>query len=392
MFIRGATGRFFQSLEKRYCIFSKHWKRWARFFQSLENRNGRHDDRGNQSGHGRGAGRGERSAEFAALDAVRVKYMGRKGLLPGVMEGLKNQPPAASRPEIGRTGQRVETGAAGRLLDEAKGRSCRSPHESMRESRQFDFTLPGHGGDSAEGIRSAGMIERAAVDFPYDRLHGGGGARFEIVFHNFDALNTPEDHPSRDLTGYVLSGGRAVAADPDLARSDPRHGVTATPGWIVAPGRCYRRDTTGRHAQREFPPDGGTLRGPGRVPGRPEGDLAFFAREMMGPDVRVRFRPHFFPFTEPSVEFDFPAASAAGGDAGSASKRLDRDRRRGLVPKVFARSGYDPERGHRIRVRHGRRADRHDPVRDRTSGCCTKTMCVFWSSSNKPGGGAPPPR
>jgi phenylalanyl-tRNA synthetase alpha chain len=128
----------------------------------------------------------------------------------------------------------------------------------------------------------------------------------ETEFNNFDALNTAKHHPSRDERDtFWLADGNLLRTQTSPVQIRAML-ATKPPVRIINPGRCYRRDTTDATHAANFHQIEGLY-----VDTKPvsladlKSTLAHFAREMMGPNVKVRFRPHFFPFTEPSVEVDF---------------------------------------------------------------------------------------
>lgn len=131
------------------------------------------------------------------------------------------------------------------------------------------------------------------------------GPDIETVWNNFDALNTPADHPSRDEQDtFYLDNGDLMRChtSPVQVRYMMEH---KPPVRIISPGRCYRRDTPDATHSANFHQVEGLYVDENVSLADLKGTLSYFARELMGPDVKIRFRPHFFPFTEPSVEVDF---------------------------------------------------------------------------------------
>jgi phenylalanyl-tRNA synthetase alpha chain len=117
------------------------------------------------------------------------------------------------------------------------------------------------------------------------------------------------------------------------------------PVRIIAPGRCYRRDTTDATHSANFHQIEGLYVDRQVSLADLKGDITFFARQMMGPNVKVRFRPHFFPFTEPSVEYDFSChvCGGAGCRVCKHSGWIEISGAGMVNPKVFSKVGYDPE-------------------------------------------------
>jgi phenylalanyl-tRNA synthetase alpha chain len=180
------------------------------------------------------------------------------------------------------------------------------------------------------------------------------GPDLEDVWHNFDALNAPQDHPSRAVTDTFYF---------DLEHNDfldPATMILRTqtspvqiramqsqkpPVRIVCPGRCYRRDTPDATHGMSFHQIEGLYIDKNVSMADLKGTLAYYAREMFGSNVKIRFRPHFFPFTEPSVEWD-ASCMACGGKGckickGSGWIEISGA---GMVnPEVLKAVGYDPE-------------------------------------------------
>jgi phenylalanyl-tRNA synthetase alpha chain len=171
------------------------------------------------------------------------------------------------------------------------------------------------------------------------------GPDIETEYHNFDALNTPADHASRDTqdTFYLASGELLrTQTSPVQIRVMEKQ---PPPVRIIAPGRCYRRDTTDATHSANFHQIEGLYVDRQVSMADLKGDLTYFAQQLMGPDVRLRFRPHFFPFTEPSVEYDF-SCHVCGGKGCRVCKQSGwiEISGAGMVnPKVFETVGYDPE-------------------------------------------------
>lgn len=278
------------------------------------------------------------AADPAALESVRVALLGRKGKAPAWMEALKTAP-REIKPQLGQAlnAFKTETQAAveQRRADLESGGGA---HE------EADVTLPGDWRGLGARHPISSLIERASDIFRALGFTLADGPDVEDVFHNFDALNTPEDHPSRDPRDtFYLDDGRLLRChtSPVQARYMREH---KPPVRIIAPGRCYRRDTPDATHSANFHQIEGLYVDRAVSLADLKGDLSYFARELMGPGVKIRFRPHFFPFTEPSVEVDFSCHMC-----GSKGCRVCKQSGwieiagAGLVhPNVFRAVGYDP--------------------------------------------------
>jgi len=281
------------------------------------------------------------ATELQEVEKVRIKYVGSKGLLKEVMKSLKDAEPS-ERPAFGRNANRFKV----ELTESVELRKSELAGQSAKPSGPlFDYTLPGEW--RRVGARHPiSIITEKAVDI----FHAMGftvaeGPDIETVFNNFDALNTPPVHPSRDPqdTFYLESGELLrTHTSPVQVRYMLSH---APPIRIVAPGRCYRRDTPDATHSANFHQIEGLYVAERVSLADLKGDLSYFASEMMGTGVDVRFRPHFFPFTEPSVEVDFTCHVCAGGGCRVCSHSgWIEIMGAGMVdPEVFKAVGYDPE-------------------------------------------------
>lgn len=277
----------------------------------------------------------------ADIEAVRVKYLGRKGLLPAIMEGMKDLP-AEERPEAGRRANELKQ-ALNAALESA--RAALQSAGRAGDQKRFDPTLPGLWRGLGARHPVSLVIEEAIRIFGMLGFTVADGPDIETEYHNFDALNTPADHPSRDTqdTFWLASGQllRTQTSPVQIRVMESRR----PPVRIIAPGRCYRRDTTDATHSANFHQIEGLYVDRRVSMADLKGDITFFAHRMMGKDVKVRFRPHFFPFTEPSVEYDFSCHLCAGqGCRVCKQSGWIEISGAGMVnPKVFRTVGYDPE-------------------------------------------------
>ncbi len=281
------------------------------------------------------------SASLHDLEVVRIKYLGRKGLLPAIMEGLKDVPPA-ERPGIGKCANELKQ-ALGARLDEIKARLQQAARSASRQL--FDVTLPGAWRFRGARHPVSQVIEEAIAIFARMGFTVADGPDVETEWHNFDALNTPADHPSRDTQDtFWLGPGKLLRTQTSPVQIRVMEG-RKPPVRIIAPGRCYRRDTTDATHSANFHQIEGLYVDRKVSMADLKGDITFFAHRMMGSDVKVRFRPHFFPFTEPSVEYDF-SCHVCGGSGCRVCKNSGwiEISGAGMVnPKVFSKVGYDPD-------------------------------------------------
>jgi phenylalanyl-tRNA synthetase alpha chain len=281
------------------------------------------------------------AADADALEAVRITYLARKGLLPRIMRELKGLAPA-DRAEVGRLANRFKQQLTELL--EVRGREL-AGQGAVADTAALDWSLPGQWRGLGTMHPVSRVIEEAMRIFGSLGFTVAEGPDVETKYRNFDALNTPEHHPSLDEqdTFWLESGEllRTQTSPVQIRVMESRQ----PPVRVITPGRCYRRDTTDATHSANFHQIEGLAVDRHVSLTDLKGVLAHFAREMLGPDVGVRFRPHFFPFTEPSVECDFSCHVCGGSGC-----RVCKDSGwieiagAGMVdPRVFETVGYDPE-------------------------------------------------
>ena len=275
------------------------------------------------------------------LEAVRVRYLGRKGMLPRIMKGLKDVAPAA-RSAAGRAANVFKTEVTAAV--EKRRLALAAPQASRGEA--FDCSLPGRWRGPGTRHPITRVIEDTSDIFARLGFTVAEGPDIETAYNNFEALNTPDYHPSLDAqdTFWLDSGEllRTQTSPVQIRVMESRQ----PPVRIITPGRCYRRDTTDATHSANFHQIEGLYVDRNVSLADLKGVLAYFARRMMGPAVGVRFRPHFFPFTEPSVECDF-SCHVCGGEGCRVCKNSGwiEIAGAGMVdPRVFEKVGYDAER------------------------------------------------
>ncbi|MBV8298283.1 MAG: phenylalanine--tRNA ligase subunit alpha [Candidatus Eremiobacteraeota bacterium] len=286
-----------------------------------------------------------RSAPDArALDEVRVAFLGRSGEVTAVRRGIGALPPG-ERPTAGKViNAAVEAMEA--KLAEAQARLERAALDRSLEDT-IDITLPGPPANAG----AIHPVRRVAQDVArYFTRHGFAvvlGPEIETDANNFDALNIPPDHPAREgLDSFYLRPDLVLRThiSPMQVRAMRAHGP---PIAIIVPGKAYRRDANDARHLFMFHQVEGLMVGRGVHFGHLKGMLVGMCRALFGPAADVRFRPSFFPFTEPSAEIDVkcPACEGHGGDCrtcgGSGWIELGGS---GMVhPSVLRGVDYDPD-------------------------------------------------
>jgi phenylalanyl-tRNA synthetase alpha chain len=282
----------------------------------------------------------DRAVDRNALESASNAFLGRKGRLAELsrqLGTLDNE----TRPKAGARLNEIRKSLA--ELAETKTRQFTGSNNAVST---IDYTLPGR--RSFVGRRHP-LLQTADQIVSIFRGMGfsvASGPDIETDFNNFDALNTPEDHPSRDLTdtfyvekGILLRTHTSPVQIRTMQAQKP-------PVRIIAPGRCYRSDAPDASHSPVFYQCEGLYVDEHVTFGDLKGVIITFAREMFGSGMNVRFRPHFFPFTEPSAEYDFSCV-LCGGKGCRVCKQsgwLEISGAGMVDPEVFKAVGYDPEK------------------------------------------------
>jgi len=250
------------------------------------------------------------ATDLSALEQARVAYTGRAGRLTQAGEQMRHIS-KEERPEIGKLLHEVRTAVTGAL--EVRTSELRAAAEEA-ELAQVDPTLPGVARQIGS-LHPLQHLQRRAVDiFRRMGFALAEGPDIESEWHCFDALNTPADHPARnEQDTFYLPDGRLLRTHTSSVQIRTMEKQTP-PIRIIAPGAAYRRDEVDATHLAQFTQMEGLYVDEGVTLGDLKGTLEYFFRELFGADTKVRFRPHFFPFTEPSYEIDVRAAALGGGE------------------------------------------------------------------------------
>lgn len=280
--------------------------------------------------------------DVATLDQTKGLWIGPAGQFTALMKQLG----ALSREERPAAGQAINAAKA-QLEETLAARRAELELLAARPRHPTDFTLPGRRRPLGRLHPLTQVTDDIVRAFRKIGFVVADGPEIEDEFHCFDALNTPADHPARDsqdtfFLDRPLSEGQG---DPALLRthtSSVQIRVMKSqppPVRIIAPGRVYRRDNADATHNPTFHQIEGLYVDRGVTVGDLKGTVEFVFKELMGSDVKVRFRPHYFSYTEPSFEIDFSSALV---------RKMGKDWLEiagcGMVhPQVFENVGYDPE-------------------------------------------------
>lgn len=243
-----------------------------------------------------------------ALYAVRVKYLGKSGLISELMKGMKDLSPEM-RPVMGKLVNSARASLEARFTE--KGKELHDKELTARlAAEKIDITL---NEDTPVGcLHPLTAVRKRLVDFfvsmGFDVMDG---PEVETDYYNFEALNVPKDHPARDMQDTFFLGGNLLLRSQTSA-SQVRYMETHKPPLkMISPGRVFRNDDDATHSP-VFHQLEGLVVDKGITMCDLKGILDDFARHFFGKQTKVRFRPSYFPFTEPSVEVDV-SCSICGG-------------------------------------------------------------------------------
>lgn len=293
-----------------------------------------------------------------ALEALRVGVLGKKGSLTQIMRSMGKVAPD-QRPVMGQLANTVRGNVEAALAARREELSAELMERKMAADA-CDVTLPGR----MLSLGTQHLISQIREEIE-DIFVGLGytvedGPYLETTYYNFTALNAPEDHPSRSAkdTFYVVDNAPEgkqthVQGESDILLRTQTSGVqahvmesTKPPIYMICPGTVFRPDTADANHLPQFTQVEGLVVDEGITFGDLKGTLDYFTREIFGKDRATRYRPHFFPFTEPSCEVDVSC-----GVCGGKGCRFCKDTGWleilgcGMVdPNVFVNCGVDPEK------------------------------------------------
>lgn len=282
--------------------------------------------------------------DLEGWEDLRIKYLGKKGELTSVLRSMRKLPPE-ERPRVGQLANEIRE-----ELEEALRRTretlAREEKERRLQEEKLDVTLPGRPLPRGYYHPIHLVLEEIKNIFIGLGFAVAEGPEVETDYYNFTALNLPPDHPARDMqdsfyiTPTILLRTHTSPVQIRVMEAMRPH----LPIRIIAPGKVYRRDDDATHSPMFHQVEGLVV--DRRVTfGDLKGTLMTFLRQMFGRDVGVRFRPSYFPFTEPSAEVDISCVLCRGeGCRVCKQSGWLEILGSGLVhPKVLEMAGYNPE-------------------------------------------------
>ena len=242
------------------------------------------------------------STDAESLETLRVRYLGKKGELTGILRQM-GRLSAEERPAMGQLANQLRSDIEN-AIEQRRKELTEAMMQRRLEAEKLDVTVPG------DPVRAGHFHPLALVQRQLEDIFLGmgysivDGPEVEYDYYNFQALNIPPDHPARDTQDtFYISDNILLRSQtsPVQARVMEK---TQPPIKIISPGRVYRSDAVDATHSPLFHQLEGLVIDRGITMGDLKGTLEMFAKRMFGEETRIRFRPHHFPFTEPSAEVD----------------------------------------------------------------------------------------
>ncbi len=279
----------------------------------------------------------------AELEQVRVRFLGRQGVLTQLLRSLGALAPE-ERPAVGAAANEAKRELEA-LLASRLAEALETERRAERARGRLDLTLPGRRPPRGALHPLTRVHDEIVATFAGLGFSVVEGPEVETDYHNFEALNIPRDHPARDMQDTLYLSESTLLRTHTSPVQIRAMKAQRPPVRIIVPGKVYRRDVADMSHSPMFHQVEGLAVDRQITMGDLKGTLELFAREMFGPGSRIRFRPSFFPFTEPSAEVDVLCFLCRGDGCrlckqGGWLEILGS----GMVhPNVLKNVGYDPE-------------------------------------------------
>jgi phenylalanyl-tRNA synthetase alpha chain len=250
------------------------------------------------------------ASDERGLESVRVKFLGRSGSVSEWSDKMKSLP-KEEKPTVGKLLNEIRIAITAAI--EARAGSFRAEKESAAVAT-IDLSLPGTPHERGGLHPLTQMLDRSIAIFRRMGFALAEGPDIETEWHCFDALNTPADHPARnEQDTFYLPDGRLLRTHTSTVQIRTMESAPP-PIRVIAPGAAYRRDEIDATHTTQFHQIEGLYVDENVSVADLKGTLEFFLRELFGAETAVRFRPHYFPFTEPSFEIDVKSSALKGGE------------------------------------------------------------------------------
>lgn len=250
------------------------------------------------------------ATSMEALEQIRIRFLGKKGELTSVLRGMGGLS-AEERPLIGKIANEVRENIENLLANAVNGIKAKEKNERLMKEI-IDVTMPGEKMTLGHRHPLTKVLDEIKGIFMGMGFKIAEGPEVDTVYYNFDALNAPKTHPSRDLsdTFYInedilLRTQTSTVQIRTMEKMKP-------PIRIISPGRCFRRDTPDATHSPMFHQIEGLVVDKNITMADLKGTLDTFAKQFFGSGTKTKFRPHYFPFTEPSAEVDVTCFKCQG--------------------------------------------------------------------------------
>ncbi len=284
----------------------------------------------------------EKTDSLRSIQDLKIKYLGKKGILTGKLKSLGSIPQEDRR-------------EYGQILNEAKIyiEDLLARHEAAfktlelnrtLQTQRIDVTVPGFYIPNGRLHPTTQVLDEIIGIFSSLGFHVEEGPEVELDFYNFEALNMPRDHPARDMQDTFYISEDVVLRTHTSSVQVRVMEKNAPPLRVIAPGKVYRCDADVTHIPM-FHQLEGFMVDRNIAMSDLKGVLEVFIHMVFGPDTKLRFRPSFFPFTEPSAEIDISCVICKGAGCNVCKKTgwLEILGAGMINPRVFEMAGYDPE-------------------------------------------------
>ena len=280
---------------------------------------------------------------LAALEELRIQYLGKKGELTAVMKGMGSLSPE-ERPVVGQLANEVRTGIE-TALEEKKTALESAAADAKIISETIDVTMPGRRNAKGKKHPLTTVLNELKDIFIGMGFTIAEGPEVELDYYNFEALNIPKDHPARDSQDTFYINENVVLRSQTSSVQARVMEQQQPPIRLISPGRVYRSDAVDATHSPVFHQVEGLVIDKNITMADLKGTLEVFVKKLYGENTRMRFRPHHFPFTEPSAEVDISCFNCGGeGCRICKGEGWIEILGCGMVhPKVLSGCGIDPE-------------------------------------------------
>ncbi|MEG0373247.1 phenylalanine--tRNA ligase subunit alpha [Enterococcus viikkiensis] len=255
----------------------------------------------------------EAANELSIVEKIRVETLGKKGPITEVLRGMRDLS-AEERPKVGAFANEIRD-LLTNAVEERKAFLAEAALEKQLAAEAIDVTLPGK--QISQGTRHVltqimEEIEDTFVGMGYQVIEG---TEIESDHYNFERMNLPKDHPARDMQDTFYISDEVLLrthTSPVQARTMEKHDFSKGALRMISPGKVFRRDTDDATHSHQFHQIEGLVVDKGITMGDLKGTLEVLLKELFGADRKIRLRPSYFPFTEPSVEVDVSCFKCGG--------------------------------------------------------------------------------